>query len=104
MYNGGGNLFALVPADTDESLVNELEQLEQSMLVTSNSAYYISEPMPFSKILGKEYRDTMAYIESELEQRKKAKVLFDISLESAWIGRILIDKPVDASILSEKLN
>lgn len=101
VYNGGGNLFALVPADTDESLVNELEELAQGLLVTANSAYYISEPMPLSKILGKQYRDTMAYIESELEQRKKAKVLFDTSPESEWIGRKLLDKPVDADTLSE---
>lgn len=104
VYNGGGNLFALVPADTDESLVTELEELAQSMLVTANSAYYISEPMPLSRILGKQYRDTMAYIESELEQRKKAKVLFDTSPESEWIGRTLLDKPIDAAILPKDFN
>lgn len=101
VYNGGGNLFALVPTDTDESIVNKLEQLAQDMLVTANSAYYISEEIMLSTILGKDYKKTMAQIEAVLEMRKKSKVMYDISPESALIGKVLLNKSVKADILSE---
>lgn len=101
VYNGGGNLFALVPADTDVAIGNELEQLAQDMLVTANSAYYISEEVMLSTILGKDYKKTMAQIEAALEMRKKSKVMYDISPESALIGRVLLNKSVEADVLSE---
>ena len=52
LYNGGGNLLALVSGNTDPEIVVQLEQEADAYLVTANSAYYLSEPFLLSEYLG----------------------------------------------------
>ena len=101
LYNGGGNLFAVVPEDTDPAFGEALEAEAQKYLVTANSAYCVSEPMLLSELLGKDYRIRIAEKENELEQRKKLKISFDAAPRSGFAGKDIFGIPINASETDE---
>ncbi len=71
VYCGGGNIFAVVPDDCDESFAMELEKCAKDVLLSADIAYYLSEPMKLEDIFGDNYRLKMALIENRLNERKK---------------------------------
>ncbi|MBQ8841668.1 MAG: hypothetical protein IJZ65_03440, partial [Ruminiclostridium sp.] len=90
-YNGGGNLFAVVPENTDTALGTALEKEAQKYLITANSAYIVSEPLLISELLGKNYSTFNAEKENELNIRKKLKINVSVSPSSEFIGEELFD-------------
>ncbi len=97
VYNGGGNLFALVPETVDENLPIILEQEAQKHLVTANTAYFLSDSFPLSQILSKQtYRSIVAKKEAELNERKKSKLAFNPAPKSNLIGQTLLGTRVEA--------
>lgn len=100
LYNGGGNLLALVSGNTDPEIVVQLEQEADAYLVTANSAYYLSEPFLLSEYLGNEYRNLTAKIENGLSERKKAKLHYDPKPESQFVGHILLGHELYADQIS----
>lgn len=91
LYNGGGNLLALVPADTDPSLGIAMEQEAQKRLVTAQTAYYVSECIPLSSLLGKQYNEQLRTLELALTARKKTKILFQTEPKSAMLHQVIAD-------------
>ncbi len=91
LYNGGGNLFAVVPENTDTALGTALEKEAQKYLITANSAYIVSEPLLISELLGKNYSTFIAEKENELNIRKKLKINVSVSPSSEFIGEELFD-------------
>lgn len=101
LYNGGGNLFALVPADCNENLGYQLEAEAQRYLLTANTAYFLTDTLLLSELLGKKYKAIVMQKENALNERKKSKVLFDTAPKSEFLGsRIMGDVLIDASELS----
>lgn len=97
LYNGGGNLFALVPADCDADLGYQLEAEAQRYLLTANTAYFLTEEMQLSELLGRNYKSIVMQKESQLNERKKTKVLSDTVPKSEFLGgRIMGDVLIDA--------
>lgn len=96
VYCGGGNIFAILPEDTHSNFNIKLEIEAQKYLISGNIAYYLSEPIKLSKILGKEYRETLRHVEQSLDDRKKTKIYNSPTLKSQ-IDKIVIsdmeDKP-----------
>lgn len=90
IYCGGGNIFALVPGDTDENYALKLEETAQKYLVSANIAYCVSRPIKLSLLLGKEYKRIISENESELNERKKLKIIDSIESESE-IDDVCID-------------
>lgn len=82
VYNGGGNIFAVLPKDTDENFPELLEETADKLLVTAKIAYYLSENMPASVILGADYKVKMAAIENCLSDRKNLKLYNTISADN----------------------
>lgn len=102
LYNGGGNLFALVPADCDADLGCRIEQEAQRYLLTANTAYFLSDEIMLSDLLGKDYKSVVMQKEIQLNERKKSKVLSSISPKSEFIGgRIMGDVLIDARALPQ---
>lgn len=102
LYNGGGNLLALVPENCPENLGEILEAAAQNILLTAQSAYYVSEPIKLSELLGKEYNQLIAKKETELEQRKKCKLIFEQAPASQFVGKELFSNiRVDAAPVSD---
>ena len=91
LYNGGGNLLALVPADTDPSLGIAMEQEAQKRLVTAQTAYYVSERISLSSLLGKQYSEQLRTLELALTARKKTKILFQAKPKSEMLHQELSD-------------
>lgn len=71
VYSGGGNIFAIVPESCDESFALELESRGKELLISADIAYYVSDIISFSDLLGKKYKETMASVENALNERKK---------------------------------
>ncbi len=99
LYNGGGNLFALVPEDVDTDIGLQLEETAQKYLITADSAYMVSEPVLLSELLGRNYRTVIASKENELDKRKKVKINADISPCTEFLGKEIFD---DIHIEAEK--
>ncbi len=99
LYNGGGNLFAIVPADCNENLGNKLEEEAQKYLVTANTAYSLSEEIQLSVLLGKNYKAQVAATENSLNERKKSKLLYNAAPKSELIGKRIIDAEIKAVTL-----
>lgn len=102
LYNGGGNLFAIAPADCDEDIGTKLEQEAQRYLVTAESAYYVSKPLSLSELLGKDYRTKIAEKENELDRRKKLKMSYDPEPVSTMIGQEIAGVAIKAEENTEK--
>ena len=99
LFNGGGNLFALVPENIQPDIANILEEIADSLLITANSAYYLSEPFMLSDFLGKQYKWLMAKFETELNERKKAKVCFDVKPITQYLKQNLLGSDLSANDL-----
>lgn len=85
IYNGGGNMLALIPADLPGEIGDIGETLEQAAercMLTANVAYICTEPFPISELLGAGYRKCAARIELMLTERKKARAVCDICPQS----------------------
>ena len=79
IYNGGGNMLAVVPAQNAPKEIGEmLEEAAQRCLVTANIAYVCSEPFPLSMLLGAEYKSCISSIEQLLTERKKSRAVCDL--------------------------
>lgn len=102
LYHGGGNLFALLPADVSEDIAQELEKTADSVLITANSAYDLSEPFSLIDFLGEKYNTKTAELENKLNERKKMKLVFDPKPETAFLGQTLLDGQLTASLNSGK--
>lgn len=74
VYNGGGNVFAILPQDTEDDFAIMLEEKVTRLLITANIAYCLSSPADVSYILGSGYSKNMADIENALDERKKLKI------------------------------
>lgn len=96
VYCGGGNIFAILPEDTNSNLNIKLEIEAQKYLISGNIAYYLSEPIKLSKILGKEYRETLRHVEQSLDDRKKTKIYNSPTLKSQ-IDKMVISDMTDKS-------
>lgn len=98
VYSGGGNIFAVVPEDCDDSFALELEGAAKKLLISADIAYYISKSMMLSDIFGENYKTKMVDVENRLNERKKLIINCSERLESEYInGKISIvsDKPED---------
>ena len=102
LYNGGGNLLALVPKDTDPEIGRKMEQEAQRHLVTAQTAYHISKPCKLSSLLGVDYKRQLSELEQELTARKKAKFLFQPVPVSDMLGQQLLDAEIQADAVLEK--
>lgn len=71
VYCGGGNIFAILPESCDEGFALSLEATAKKLLVSADVAYYISEPMNFTALLGADYKEKMNKVENKLNNRKK---------------------------------
>lgn len=92
IYNGGGNMLAVVPAmNVPENIGEMLEQAAERCLLTANIAYVCSEPFSLSKLLGAEYKSCIADIEQLLTERKKSRVICDFMPISELWGERLCD-------------
>lgn len=89
IYCGGGNVFAALPEWADDSFALRLEQEAQRVLLTANTAYYMSAAMPLSAILGDDYKRNMTDIEERLAERKKLKIISDTKPVSSLVGGTL---------------
>lgn len=83
IYNGGGNLFALIPGSQPADIGERLEQAAARALLTADVAYICTEPFPLSALLGRDYRKNVFAFENALSDRKKARVLCDYAPVSA---------------------
>ena len=83
IYCGGGNIFAVLPEDCPTDFNIDLEREAQKYLISGNIAYYLSEPMNISQLLGDNYRLNMVMIENALDERKKTKIYNNPSMESS---------------------
>lgn len=94
IYCGGGNIFAVLPDENkiEQDFNIKLEKEAQKYLISGNIAYYISESIALSKLLGEDYGKYMVEIENALDNRKKTKVYDNPSIEST-----LINKTIDIS-------
>lgn len=90
VYNGGGNIFAILPKDTDDEFPKSLEEKADKLLITAQIAYYLSKPMPVSVILGADYRFKMVEIENCLSDRKNLKLYNTITADDNSIPKDFI--------------
>jgi CRISPR-associated protein Cmr2 len=72
MYTGGGNLLAILPASTTDSLALEIESIYLRYTITLRSAYVLVDSN-LSEITGTSYTAAMSRLESVLEERKRLK-------------------------------
>lgn len=72
IYNGGGNIFCILPAGTGEDFALMLEEEAQKYLVSANTAYVLMRAKLSD--IQKEYRETMRKLEEKLSERKKLKI------------------------------
>lgn len=91
IYNGGGNMLAVVPANAPDNIGEMLEQAAERCLLTANIAYICSEPFPLSKLLGAEYKSCIAEIEQLLTERKKSRSICNMKPESEMNGETLCE-------------
>lgn len=101
VYNGGGNLFAVVPEKCDKNTGNLLEAEAQKYLITANTAYFLSERISLSKLLGKNYKNIIASKESELEERKKSKVQYVPAPVTQFLDKELMGIEIKADKIVE---
>ena len=82
IYNGGGNIFCILPSDTEQSFAIELEKEAQKYLISANVAYVLEEER-LSDIQNN-YHETMGRVEEKLNARKNMKIAIDFKPESAF--------------------
>lgn len=96
VYSGGGNIFAVVPDDCDDSFALDLEKAAKRLLISADIAYYISKPMLISDVFGNNYKDKMSDVENRLNERKKLIINCAGNAGSEYLNKKI-------SIVSEKL-
>ena len=77
IYNGGGNIFCILPPDTEKNFAIELEKTAQKYLVSANVAYVLKKAR-FSDILNN-YHETMGSVETMLNAPYGSIRLYDMS-------------------------
>ncbi|MBP0956199.1 MAG: hypothetical protein J5997_02400 [Oscillospiraceae bacterium] len=98
VYSGGGNIFAVVPDDCNDSFALELEGAAKKLLISADIAYYISKSMMLSDILGENYKAKMVDVENRLNERKKLIINSSCNAHSEYFKKkigIVSDKPED---------
>lgn len=100
LYNGGGNLLAIVPDKYDEKLPIELETEAQRYLITANSAYSISESMKLSVLFSENYKSLTGNLENQLNERKKSKIISSAASLTSFFN----DKIFDCDVTATKLD
>ena len=91
IYNGGGNMLALIPASAPADIGDTLEHAAERCLLTANVAYICTEPFPLSELLSTGYNHCIAGIESELNERKKSRSVCDYQPVSEMNGEKLCE-------------
>lgn len=102
IYNGGGNMLALIPENAPFDLAEMLEQAAERRLLTANVAYYCTESFPLSDLLGPNYKSCVSRIEQSLTERKKSRTVCDIQPVSEMNGEKLCD--VELHLPEQKLS
>ena len=82
IYNGGGNIFCILPPDIEWDFAHMLEEEAQKYLVSANTAYVLGKTR-YSDIR-KSYAKVMARIEEMLNERKNMKIAIDFKPESVF--------------------
>ncbi len=91
VYCGGGNIFAILPESCDEHFALELEATAKKLLISADVAYYISEAMNFTALLGSDYKEKMNRVENKLNNRKKLIINNSAESRTEYLdGTILI--------------
>ncbi|MBP1549635.1 MAG: hypothetical protein J6A05_06485 [Oscillospiraceae bacterium] len=90
VYCGGGNIFAILPESCDEHFALELEATAKKLLISADVAYYISEAMSFTALLGSDYKEKMNKVENKLNDRKKLIINSAGDRSEYFDGTILI--------------
>lgn len=89
MYNGGGNIFCILPESVGESFAMELEQEAEKYLVSANTAYVA---MCITRDeFENNYKETIRNLERKLSSRKKMKIFNPIISESAFAHQEYMD-------------
>ena len=101
LYNGGGNLFAIVPDNCENTLPIELEKVAQDYLVTANSAYSISDSIKISQLFGENYKSITFGLENELNERKKSKIINNTAPLTSFNNYHIFDCDVNAEKLDK---
>ncbi|MCD8094856.1 MAG: hypothetical protein LUE12_01845 [Ruminococcus sp.] len=104
MYNGGGNLFAVVPENVDKDIVKKIENEAKKCLVTANIAFALSESISLSDFLGNNYNDVIREFEAELNAYKLSKLVFEAAPESQLLRDRLFEYSNDADYKDVKVN
>lgn len=102
IYCGGGNILAILPENIEDKFNIKLEKEAQKYLVSGKIAYYISESVKISTILGNNYRTNMVSIENALDNRKKTKLYTNPCMESDMVrkGDISVKK-INSKVVKE---
>ena len=82
IYNGGGNIFCILPPDTESDFALELESEAQKYLVSANVAYVIVRTR-FSS-LQNYYHYIAGRLEEILNRRKNMKIAIDFKPKSVF--------------------
>lgn len=82
IYNGGGNIFCILPSAADESFALRLEEEAQKYLVSASTAYVVMEATWDD--IENNYKDTMRRLEEKLADRKKLKIAVDLEAKSTF--------------------
>lgn len=85
IYNGGGNVFCILPYSTDDSFAIELEKQAQKYLISANVAFVFMDAQ-LSDIYGDNYQETMRHLEELLSERKKLKISVAVTPENPFIN------------------
>lgn len=79
IYCGGGNIFAVLPKESnDKDIAIELEKEAAKYPVSAPVAYY-TEKVRLSDVIGKNYKEKMGLVENNLAERKKSKLYNEIN-------------------------
>lgn len=89
IYNGGGNILALLPEDCDDDFALHLEQEAGRILISAGIAYYISDVIDAGALFDDDYRNLMSGIENKLNERKKLIITNPIDKLSDIYGNMI---------------
>ena len=89
MYNGGGNIFCILPESVDENFAMELENEAEKYLVSANTAY-VTLCITRGEFEN-DYKKVIRELERKLSSRKKLKIFNPIISESAFAPQGFMD-------------
>ena len=85
IYNGGGNIFCILPESADDDFALKLEQAAQEYLIGANTAYVMMDAD--LEDIENRYRETMGKLEQRLSERKKLKIALNAKPFSKFAER-----------------